>query len=203
MVGEHVAHHGTMTTGINFGADGALYLADWGNNGWAPHEKGRIMKLDALGATDHPLRKQTRKLLGEGFTSAPCRTGRAPAHADQRVRLEAQFELAKRNEADALLAVAKKNDPNCPRPRHLGAGSIGPQIPSRSPAACRCFATTTRKSRHKCRASLPTPITRASPLKRKIYSTRRTPRAAVRRDGAGQDRFQKTRAGRHSLSRNQ
>ena len=127
MVGEHVAHHGTMTTGINFGADGALYLADWGNNGWAPHEKGRIMKLDAPGAADHPVRKQTRKLLGEGFAKrAVPELVELLAHADQRVRLEAQFELAKRNEADALLAVAKKNDSQLARVHAIwGLGQLG------------------------------------------------------------------------------
>ena len=127
MVGEHVAHHGTMTTGINFGADGALYLADWGNNGWAPHEKGRIMKLDAPGAADHPVRKQTRKLLGEGFVKHTVpKLVDLLAHADQRVRLEAQFELAKRNEADALLAVAKKNDSQLARVHAIwGLGQLG------------------------------------------------------------------------------
>ena len=127
MVGEHVAHHGTMTTGINFGADGALYLADWGNNGWAPHEKGRIMKLDAPGAADHPLRKQTRKLLGEGFVkhTVPKLVGLL-AHPDQRVRLEAQFEMANRNEADALLAAAKKNDSQLARVHAIwGLGQLG------------------------------------------------------------------------------
>ena len=127
MVGEHVAHHGTMTTGINFGADGALYLADWGNNGWAPHEKGRIMKLDAPGAADHPLRKQTRKLLGEGFVKHTVpKLVALLAHPDQRVRLEAQFELAKRNEADALLAAAKKNDSQLARVHAIwGLGQLG------------------------------------------------------------------------------
>ena len=127
MVGEHVAHHGTMTTGINFGADGALYLADWGNNGWAPHEKGRIMKLDAPGAADHPVRKQTRKLLGEGFVKHTVpKLVALLAHPDQRVRLEAQFELAKRNEADALLAAAKKNDSQLARVHAIwGLGQLG------------------------------------------------------------------------------
>ena len=127
MVGEHVAHHGTMTTGINFGADGALYLADWGNNGWAPHEKGRIMKLDAPGAEAHPLRQQTRKLLADGFAKRDvAELTQLLAHADQRVRLEAQFELAKRNETDALLGVAKKNDSQLARIHAIwGLGQLG------------------------------------------------------------------------------
>ena len=48
------------------------------------------------------------------------------AHPDQRVRLEAQFELAKRNEADVLLAVAKKNDSQLARVHAIwGLGQLG------------------------------------------------------------------------------
>ena len=127
MVDEHVAHHGLMTTGINFGPDGALYLADWGNNGWAPHEKGRIMKLDSHGAIDRPLRIQTRKLLGDGFAMREdTELSRLLAHADQRVRLESQFELVKRNASNALLSVAKENDSQLARIHAIwGIGQLG------------------------------------------------------------------------------
>ena len=127
MVDEHVAHNGLMTTGINFGPDGALYLADWGNNGWAPHEKGRIMKLDAPGAMDHPLRKQTRKLLANGFDQLGVpELISLLAHADQRVRLETQFELVKRNASKALLKVAIENDSQLARIHAIwGIGQLG------------------------------------------------------------------------------
>jgi putative membrane-bound dehydrogenase-like protein len=132
MVDEHVAHNGLMTTGINFGPDGALYLADWGNNGWAPHEKGRIMKLDAPGAMEHPLRKQTRRLLADGFLKRDIPgLVRLLAHADQRVRLESQLELAKRNAADALLTVAKEDDSQLARIHAIwGIGQLGRRIQS-------------------------------------------------------------------------
>lgn len=127
MVDEHVAHHGLMTTGINFGPDGALYLADWGNNGWAPHEKGRIMKLDSPGAINRPLRIQTRKILGDGFAMyKDTELSRLLAHADQRVRLESQFELVKRNASNALLTVAKENESQLARIHAIwGIGQLG------------------------------------------------------------------------------
>ena len=127
MVDEHVAHNGLMTTGINFGPDGALYLADWGDNGWKPHEKGRIMKLDSPGAKDHPLRKQTRKLLANGFAQRGMpELSRLLAHADQRVRLESQFELVKRKASKVLLAVAKENDSQLARIHAIwGIGQLG------------------------------------------------------------------------------
>ena len=127
MVDEHVAHNGLMTTGINFGPDGALYLADWGDNGWKPHEKGRIMKLDSPGAMDHPLRKQTRKLLANGFSQLGMpELSRLLAHADQRVRLESQFELVKRNAFKILLEVAKENDSQLARVHAIwGIGQLG------------------------------------------------------------------------------
>ena len=46
------------------------------------------------------------------------------------------------------------------------------------PPSCRssrCWATATRKYSHRFCAWLPTPITRALPMKRKIFSTHRTP----------------------------
>lgn len=132
MVDEHVAHNGLMTTGINFGPDGALYLADWGNNGWAPHEKGRIMKLDAPDAMEDPLRKQTRRLLADGFVKRDIpELARLLSHADQRVRLESQFELAKRNAAEVLLKVAKEDDSQLARIHAIwGIGQLGRKVQS-------------------------------------------------------------------------
>ena len=58
-----VAKPGGGPNGSNFGPDGALYLGDWGENGWAPHNQGRILKLDDPTAVNDPL-AESRVFLG-------------------------------------------------------------------------------------------------------------------------------------------
>lgn len=97
MVDDQIVHNGLMTVGINFGPDGALYLADWGNNEWEPHQNGRIWRLDIPGPVNDPLRKNTQQLLAEDSTGQSKETlFDWLGHPDQRVRLKAQFELVDR-----------------------------------------------------------------------------------------------------------
>jgi quinoprotein glucose dehydrogenase len=57
---------GILTTGIRFGPDGALYLADW-IDGWNPKERGRVWKVDAPGAASTPIRVETKALIAADF----------------------------------------------------------------------------------------------------------------------------------------
>ena len=86
-------------------------------------------------------------------------------HPDQRVRLEAQFELAKRNEADAP-GGGKRTTHNSPASTRSGAGPVGPKIPSRRPAARPLLRDSDPEYSHRFCAWLPI-ITRALPMKRK------------------------------------
>lgn len=100
---------GPFITGVHFGPDGALYLGDWGNNSWQPHNKGRILKLDDPASKNDPLREETRKLLASKPADKTLANLRSLlGHADQRVRMMAQFELVKRNEPgrDQLTSAA-------------------------------------------------------------------------------------------------
>jgi quinoprotein glucose dehydrogenase len=107
MVGEHLAFGGPMMTGINWGPDGALYVADWNNAKWEPHDKGKVWKLDAPGAANNPLRAETRKLLADGMGHRGTHElVELLGHADQRIRLGAQFELVKRGDEKSLLDAA-------------------------------------------------------------------------------------------------
>jgi len=97
----HVVLAGPFATGLTFGADGAIYAADWGDNEWSPHEKGRVLKLDDPAMAKDSARLETQKLL-RGFAkdSGFAKRGddelvKLLAHADQRVRLQAQLTLAK------------------------------------------------------------------------------------------------------------
>lgn len=87
---------GILPTGLDFGPDGSLYVADW-IDGWNTSSYGRIWKLDDKNATASEERKQTKTLLAADFTkSKDDELGEILKNPDMRVRLKAQFELAKR-----------------------------------------------------------------------------------------------------------
>lgn len=122
---------GPFLTGLFFGPDGALYGADWGNNEWAPHMNGGILKLDDKDATQDSVREGVRKLLKDGVASfKPSDLVELLGHADQRVRLKAQFELAKRKELEALTRAAKEGQPLLARVHAIwGVGQMGRKNP--------------------------------------------------------------------------
>ena len=103
---------GPFITGISFGPDGALYAADWGENAWAPHEKGRVLKLDATDAVNDSVRAEVKRLIGEGMSKRGIEELKTLlGHADQRVRVKAQFELVKRGDEATLRTVAERGAP--------------------------------------------------------------------------------------------
>lgn len=108
----HVVASGPFATGLFFAADGGLYAADWGDNEWLPHNRGRVIRLDDPAMAGDAARAATRKLLAEGMAKRPeAELGRLLAHADQRVRLQAQLALVGRGAAGrAVLALAAAQD---------------------------------------------------------------------------------------------
>jgi quinoprotein glucose dehydrogenase len=116
---------GVLTTGMAFGPDGALYLADW-IEGWDPKGKGRIWKLDSPADAGAPMRAETRTLLAEPFgRRSAADLLRLLRHADMRVRQKAQFELVGRADAKTLLAAARRRDHRLARVHGLwGIGQL-------------------------------------------------------------------------------
>lgn len=89
---------GLLPTGLDFGADGALYFGDW-INGWGTKNEGRIWKLDMPGEKDSDIRKETKRLVQEDFSKVDFpKLEICLAHRDMRIRQKAQFELVKRGE---------------------------------------------------------------------------------------------------------
>jgi putative membrane-bound dehydrogenase-like protein len=87
---------GVLPTGIDFGADGAMYFSDW-IDGWGLKNEGRIWKIDVPNGPDQVIRKETQALLTADFSSkAEDELADLLGHQDRRVRQKAQFELAKR-----------------------------------------------------------------------------------------------------------
>ncbi|WP_073139244.1 HEAT repeat domain-containing protein [Chryseolinea serpens] len=86
---------GVLATGIDFGPDGAMYVADW-IDGWGTKGQGRVWKLDVANA-DAAERKDTETLIRSDFTKFDAaKLEQLLAHADMRVRQKSQFELATR-----------------------------------------------------------------------------------------------------------
>lgn len=87
---------GVLATGVDWGPDGAMYIADW-IDGWNTKDHGRIWKLDVGEAAATPERKQTESYLKADFSKyATNQLSSLLKHADMRVRQKAQFELATR-----------------------------------------------------------------------------------------------------------
>ena len=83
-----------LATGIDFGPDGALYIADW-LEGWGTKNKGRIWKMDVPGQAQSPIRVETQRLIQSNFSkNSPEELVDLLHHEDRRIRLKAQFALA-------------------------------------------------------------------------------------------------------------
>ncbi|TMM55942.1 c-type cytochrome [Maribacter algarum] len=88
---------GVLPTGIKFGPDGALYLADW-INGWGTKNYGRIWKLDVTDNTNDlkKERAETERLMTLDYDGqSNDELVKLLSYPDMRIRQKAQFSLAK------------------------------------------------------------------------------------------------------------
>ncbi|MFM8359553.1 MAG: PVC-type heme-binding CxxCH protein [Verrucomicrobiota bacterium] len=94
-----------------WGPDGAYWVLDW-VDGWEPVGKGRIYRFYDPNQIGSAAVRDTQKLLKEGFAERRnAELLKLLAHANQRVRQGAQFELAARGEEGIkpLAAIARGN----------------------------------------------------------------------------------------------
>lgn len=97
---------GIMGIGMSWSPDGRFFMADW-VGGYPLDEKGAVWAVDEDQGKQHPLRKETEKLIREGHSKRSLNDLQILlGHADQRVRVGAQLELAKREEWTVLAKVA-------------------------------------------------------------------------------------------------
>ncbi|MFT5469348.1 MAG: quinoprotein glucose dehydrogenase [Verrucomicrobiales bacterium] len=98
MVNSRQIGAGVRLIGLNFGPDGALYGVDWAN-GYPLNQTGAVWKIDVPGVANSAARVETQQLLASDFgETESARLSTLLGHADQRVRLKAQFELANRKD---------------------------------------------------------------------------------------------------------
>lgn len=88
---------GVLPTGIKFGPDGALYIADW-INGWGTKNYGRVWKLDVTAAKNNleKERAETERLMTLDYNNqSNDELVALLSYSDMRIRQKAQFALAK------------------------------------------------------------------------------------------------------------
>jgi HEAT repeat protein len=113
-------------TDVDFGPDGAAYVLDW-VAGWGQPMKGRIYRVTPEtppSAADLAISPEVRSILARGVADqAPDKLRALLAHPDRRVRLEGQFELARRGagELPALIQLALGTHPSLARRHALWA----------------------------------------------------------------------------------
>jgi quinoprotein glucose dehydrogenase len=110
---------------LEFGPDGALYVADWVGR-WDPTGKGRIWRVEDPEGSKDPEVARVRRLIGEGMSRRSLEElSGLLEHRDRRVRQEAQFELAARRASDTLAAASAPVRPRLARLHALwGLGQV-------------------------------------------------------------------------------
>jgi len=121
---------GILTTDVEFGPDGGLYVLDWVES-WSGVNKGRIFKFTANDA-DAAKQAEVKKLIGDGMGGRnDAELGQLLGHADQRVRQAAQFELANRGAIAVLTEAAQKGGNTLARVHGVwGLGQLGGKQPA-------------------------------------------------------------------------
>lgn len=113
-----LCNKGLAGIGMSWHPDGSLMVADW-SGGYPLDGEGAIWRIDAPAGKDAQVREETFQLLklGVGGKTASELTALL-GHADQRVRLEAQFEIVRRNDAGALINAANDRTASLPSRIH-------------------------------------------------------------------------------------
>ncbi|MBI1831448.1 MAG: HEAT repeat domain-containing protein, partial [Planctomycetes bacterium] len=114
-----------LATDCDFGPDGGFYLSDW-VEGWGMPNKGRIYKIVDPDRLNDPTVKEVKILLAQGFAkSSSEELGQLMQHKDQRLRQEAQFELAERGDKVRLMSVLETGSKLARLHAVWGLGQIG------------------------------------------------------------------------------
>ncbi len=94
-----------VPTDCEFGPDCNFYWSDW-VSGWNPQDKGRIFKLTDAEAQQNPKVKEARELIASGMSKIGIQELlKLLEHPHQQVRLEAQYELLTRPNADVYASL--------------------------------------------------------------------------------------------------
>lgn len=125
--GEKDILSGVLPTGIQFGPDGALYVADW-INGWNTKNYGRVWKLDVTKDKNNleTVRLETKRLIQLDYAKqTPEMLYSSLFYADKRIRQKAQFELVNRGKKGSEILLKAINQTDNQLARIHGIWGIG------------------------------------------------------------------------------
>lgn len=110
---------GVAATDVEWGYDGKVYVADF-VTGWQSHNAGRVFTLAQQNSEN-----DVAKIMADGFSGLELpQLAKLLAHQDQRVRLRAQLEIAKRPQALPIFTAAANQQLN-PLERLHGVWGLG------------------------------------------------------------------------------
>ncbi len=141
-----------LPTDVKFGPDGRLYTSDWAD-GWPKSKRGRIYAISDPQHAKDALVLETQNLIAQDWTKASVSELTVLlAHADQRVRQEAQFTFAERGAASLapLASIAATPSPS-PYARLHAIWALG-QLAQKNPAALAPVRTLLRDADAEVRA---------------------------------------------------
>jgi quinoprotein glucose dehydrogenase len=98
-----------LATDLAIGPDGFLYVSDW-VNGWVGENKGRIYRFGDKRIIESAAVDEVQELLVSGLEGKNLDSLiHFLAHPDQRIRMDAQFELVRREAHDSLINAARRD----------------------------------------------------------------------------------------------
>ncbi len=107
MVDLHPFAEKVLCTDVDFGYDGKMVISDWGE-GWTGNNEGRLYSVwDAAHVTEGDVSAIFRSGFEKQSTEALVAM---LSHVDRRVRIRAQYELAKRKAANELVVELHSNN---------------------------------------------------------------------------------------------
>ena len=96
----------THSPDLDIAPDGSIYFLDWSET-MSKTAKGRIYRMYDPAVLEDPKTLETKRYIEEGMDKRDAKElSLLLGHEDRRVRMEAQFELVKRKEADILKQTA-------------------------------------------------------------------------------------------------
>lgn len=125
--GETDVMSGVLPTAIQFGPDGALYVADW-ITGWETKNYGRVWKLDVTKEKNdlEKERAETKRLMQLDYSKqTTADLGKWLGYSDRRIRQKAQFELANRDIEGAVELTKAMNQTDNQLARIHGIWGMG------------------------------------------------------------------------------
>ena len=121
---------GKTITDVTWGYDGRLYLSDWGG-GWKPNPNGYIKTMVNKAAHREQAKQiaEVKQLFAEGFKKlSDEKLIELLGHTDQRVRLNAQWELAGRASSAESVGLVIRSDTSTELEKLHAVWTLGMQL---------------------------------------------------------------------------